>query len=164
MHTIDIFVVLGKLPVLEGAMPTPDAPTSKAPLLPEAATSTSEPNINQPNRRRFLGQMGATLAVGALAAPAVAAAQTASSRNGGVDAGALQTAAGSFNLPDNARVQQSFNIRLSAAVAQALVPIPPHHTNGDQQRDHPRAPVCDCGIQMAPPLIPRSCARTRSGW
>jgi len=79
--------------------------------------------------------MGATLAVGALATPAAAVAQSASSsENAPPDATRLQAAAASFGIPNDPRVQQSFNIRLNAAIAQALVPIPSHHTNGDQQR------------------------------
>lgn len=97
--------------------------------------STSQPNLNQTNRRRFLGQMGATLAAGALAAPTVAAAQNLSSaENSAPDPASVQSAVSNFGIPNDPRVRQSFNIRLNAAIAQALVPIPSHQTNGDQQR------------------------------
>jgi hypothetical protein len=80
----------------------------------------------------FLGQISATLAVGALAAPSVASAQSAS-ENLPFSPNA-QATLNSFGIPNNPRVQASFAIRLSAAMAQALVPIPSHQTNGDQQR------------------------------
>ncbi|WP_433983608.1 hypothetical protein RBB78_21710 [Tunturiibacter empetritectus] len=92
---------------------------------------TPLPHLKQSNRRMFLGKMSASL-VGALAVPSAAAAQTAS------DSSKLspnnQASAASYGIPDNPRVQASFAIRLNAAIAQALVPLPSHQTNGDQQR------------------------------
>jgi hypothetical protein len=46
----------------------------------------------------------------------------------------IQQAARDLRIPNDSRVQQAFDIRLSAAIAQAKVPIPAHRTNGDQQR------------------------------
>jgi len=80
----------------------------------------------------FLGQ-AATLAAGALAAPAIASAQSPSEENSPTSASA-QATSNSYGIPGNPRVQASFGIRLSAAIAQAQVPIPSHQTNGDQQR------------------------------
>src|SRR5581483_8209590 len=37
-------------------------------------------------------------------------------------------------IPANARVQKAKNIRITAANKDALVPIPPHTTNGDETR------------------------------
>jgi hypothetical protein len=93
--------------------------------------SSSQPGLNQPNRRRFLGQMGASLAAGALVAPAVASAQ--GSPQTGTAAG-VQADAGTLVISNDLRVQQSFRIRMEAALAQARIPIPTHQTNGDQQR------------------------------
>jgi hypothetical protein len=83
-------------------------------------------DIPSPSRRSFLGKLGAgaaaTMAAGVLgSAPALA--QT--SNTGGVSA-----PSGDFNP----RVIQSFNLRLTAATKDALVPVPPHTTNGDEQR------------------------------
>jgi hypothetical protein len=46
----------------------------------------------------------------------------------------IQEATRDLKIPRDSRVQESFNIRLRAAIAQANVPIPTHQTNGDQQR------------------------------
>jgi hypothetical protein len=101
---------------------------------PIATTSGEEPPSNNTlpsaNRRKFLGQMGAAIAVGTvgtLASPAKAAASvtTGVTKVPGLHAD---------NLQGNQRVAQSFAIRLAAAQAQAAIPIPTHLTNGDQQR------------------------------
>jgi hypothetical protein len=68
--------------------------------------------------------MGA-LAAGVLAAPTAAQAENDFEGN---------PAANGLKIPKDARVRESFNIRLSAAIAQANVRIPAHQTNGDQQR------------------------------
>lgn len=87
---------------------------------------SSSKSIDSPDRRKFLGQMSAALAVGAIA-PAVASASTSShaTKLPGVHP---------FEVSGNARVKEAFAIRLAAASAQAAVPIPTHITNGDQQR------------------------------
>jgi hypothetical protein len=71
--------------------------------------------------------MSAALAVGALGAPAAASAAV----------GPRATKLASVHPTEalgNARVAQSYAIRLAAAAAQAAIPIPSHQTNGDQQR------------------------------
>jgi hypothetical protein len=82
----------------------------------------------------FLGQMSATLAAGALVAPAIASAQSASTSENSESPATMQAASNSFNIPDDPRVRRSFEVRLKCALAQAQVPIPSHQTNDDQQR------------------------------
>jgi hypothetical protein len=80
------------------------------------------------NRRKFLGQAGAAAAVaaGALGSPSAAFAQSSGFRyTGSVPAPASVT---------NPRVVQAFETRLAAATREALVPVPPHTTNGDETR------------------------------
>jgi hypothetical protein len=96
--------------------------------------SESSPNINQPNRRMFLGQMSATLAAGALAAPAIAAAQSAPASESSESTARMLANLNNIDIPNDPRVKKSFELRLKCATAQALVPIPSHQTNGDQQR------------------------------
>jgi hypothetical protein len=80
------------------------------------------------NRRKFLGQAGAaaTLAAGALASPSAALAQSGSSHN----SGRVSPPGGA----QNGRVVQSFENRVLAATQEALIPVPPHTTNGDETR------------------------------
>jgi hypothetical protein len=83
------------------------------------------------SRRSFLGKLGtaatATVAAGVFGKAHVAAAQSSA-------------AAGSSGIPPsfNARVVKSLSLRLSAATADSLVAVPPHTTNGDENRysDH----------------------------
>jgi hypothetical protein len=80
------------------------------------------------NRRKLLRQAGAAAAVaaGALARPSAAFAQSSGFRYiGSASAPASVT---------NARVLQSFESRVAAAIREALVPVPPHTTNGDETR------------------------------
>jgi hypothetical protein len=80
------------------------------------------------NRRKFLGQAGAaaTITVGTLATPSAAFAQSGSSHNSRrvLPPGGVQ----------NGRVIQSFENRVLAATQEALIPVPPHTTNGDETR------------------------------
>lgn len=99
---------------------------------PEQGLAPSHANVNQPNRRKFLGQISASLAAGALAAPVIASAQ--STPEDAQSSTSFHASSNSYGIPNNPRVQASFGIRLSAAIAQALVPISSHQTNGDQQR------------------------------
>jgi hypothetical protein len=94
---------------------------SSASLKPEFDSS---PSRTQPDRRRFLGSIGA-LAAGVLAVPKAAQAENDFAGDAAEDG---------LRIPKDARVRQSFNIRMSAAIAQANVPVPAHQTNGDQQR------------------------------
>ena len=87
-------------------------------------TTTQTPEIL--HRRQFLERLGvaATLAAGALASPSDASAQLSTS---------LST--GTISPPPgvtNPRVIQSYDNRVKAATAEALIPVPPQVTNRDE--------------------------------
>ena len=80
------------------------------------------------SRRKFLGQIGAALAGGAvLGKAAVASAQDSFKLAIGDDIAPL-------NGVIDPRVRQAFALRLKAATREALIPVPPHTTNGDEAR------------------------------
>jgi len=86
-----------------------------------------------PSRRNFLGKMGtATLAADVLGSAANALAQADI-----VIGSAGDSAKGTEGRASN-RVQEALRIRTTAAENDTELPIPPHTTNGDQQRysDH----------------------------
>src|SRR5262245_6681650 len=94
-------------------------------------TPTEKPSGNSAievsSRRKFLGQVGAALAGGAvLGKTAVASAQD------------YNRAVGEkYALPSglvDPRVTRAFTLRLEAATRNALIPVPPHTTNGDEAR------------------------------
>jgi hypothetical protein len=94
--------------------------------LPEAEQPCTGKTTSAMNRRKFLGRAGAaaTIAAGALATPSVAFAQSSGSDR---------------RVPPppgtgNGRVTQSFENRVLAATREALIPVPPHTTNGDEGR------------------------------
>ena len=94
-------------------------------------TETGKPYGNNAakvsSRRKFLGQVGAALAGGAVLGKAAVA--SAQDYNRAVaDTNAL--------LPGvvDPRVTQSFALRVEAATTDALIPVPPHTTNGDEAR------------------------------
>jgi hypothetical protein len=95
--------------------------------LPETEQSCAGKTSSAINRRRFLSRAGAaaTIAAGALATPSVAFAQSSS----GNDRRLLPPAG-----VGNSRVTQSFESRVLAATREALIPVPPHTTNGDEAR------------------------------
>jgi hypothetical protein len=75
----------------------------------------------RPSRRKFISQVGAALAGSAvLGKVSQASAQSQT----------LEEAAGSTDP----RVQQFYKIRVATAKTQASIPIPPHTTNGDEER------------------------------
>ncbi|HEX4667717.1 MAG TPA: hypothetical protein VH207_14065 [Chthoniobacterales bacterium] len=78
-----------------------------------------------PSRRRFLSQVSAALATGAVLGKIPRAAGQTALLGDGLAAPAGVT---------DKRVAQSFAIRLSTATNEALIPVPPHTTNGDEQR------------------------------
>lgn len=93
-------------------------------------SKTPSPNNqfkNRSSRRRFLGTVGAALAGGAvLGKIPQAAAQSLNPRIGDGVA-----------IPDGVnseRAREAFQIRVDAAAKEAIVPIPPHTTNGDEDR------------------------------
>ncbi len=74
-----------------------------------------------PSRRKFMGNIG-----GAAAATAAASAIGLSP----IHAEAAELPAGA----SDPRVAKSFTLRLAAATREALIPVPPHTTNGDETR------------------------------
>src|SRR5271169_599662 len=94
------------------------------------------------NRRRFLGQAGAAAAVvtGALAARSAAFGQSS------YFAGNQQ---GRYPGSNNRRVVQSFADRLTAATQEALIPVPPHTTNGDEARYPDKSGTYSKGLLQA---------------
>ena len=97
---------------------------------PESSTKPAGQSTSQMNRRSFIGRMGAgaaaTAAAAALADPSVASAQSSSSKNSG-GAGVPQTVT-------NSRVIEAFELRVSEATQDALVPAAININNGDQAR------------------------------
>src|SRR6266446_4127040 len=81
------------------------------------------------SRRKFLGQVGAALTGGVvLGKAALASARSDNPALGdGIRAPGRATAS---------RVRPSFAIRFATAREQAGIPVPPHTTNGDEQRYH----------------------------
>jgi hypothetical protein len=77
-----------------------------------------------PSRRRFLSQVSAALATGAVLGKIPRASAQSPAIGDGIAA------------PDslvNPRIKQSFAIRVGTATKEALIPVPPHTTNGDEQ-------------------------------
>jgi hypothetical protein len=89
----------------------------------------SETAVQSSSRRRFLGKLGgAAMAAGILGKAPAALAQS-SAANG----------SGSVSAPDlNSRVVKSLALRIGAGTTDSLVKVPPHTTNGDENRypDH----------------------------
>ncbi len=76
-----------------------------------------------PSRRKFLSQVTAALATGAVLGKIPQAAAQAANGNG-LDAPAATT---------DARLRQAYSIRVAAARKEAQIPVPPHTTNGDEE-------------------------------
>src|SRR5882757_7461361 len=98
-------------------------------LSPKIQTSEAEPElrISPPTRRKFMGKIGGAAA----ATAAIALSPTLGSPSTRAEA---ETPAG----VRDPRVLKSFALRIGAATANALVPVPRHTTNGDEDRyaDH----------------------------
>lgn len=111
--------------------------TEPLPVPAVAAAATARP---LPPRRRFLGQAGAGLAGTGL--PLLAgAAQTGAAQTGAAQAGAAPATAPGAH-PDGPAAssyderfrQRAYQLRVDLARAVAEQPIPPHPTNGDEDR------------------------------
>ena len=89
--------------------------------------SPQEPIGKGQSRRKFLGQFSVALATGAVLGKIPRA--SAQSYNPGLGDG---IAAGQ-GVADQ-RVKQALAIRVAAANQEAAIPVPPHTTNGDEQR------------------------------
>jgi hypothetical protein len=96
------------------------------------ASSENGAEVRSASRRSFLGKLGtaatATVAASVLGKGPAAAAQSSSAN----------ASAGGAALSFNARVAKSLALRLTAATSDSLVAVPPHTTNGDENRysDH----------------------------
>jgi hypothetical protein len=97
----------------------------------EIVTTAADPSQHAthkgPSRRRFLSQMGAALAGGAVLGKAAVA--SAQNYNPAIGDGIAALP----NVSDE-RAVQCFAIKVKAATREARVAIPPHTTNGDEQR------------------------------
>jgi len=104
---------------------------------------TGKPSANNavkaPSRRKFLGQVGAALTGGALLGKSVLA--SAQSSNASFEDG-IRTPASRADP----RVRRCFAIRLETANKQARIPVPPHTTNGDEQRYRDKCGTYSKGI------------------
>jgi hypothetical protein len=90
------------------------------------------------SRRKFLGQVGAALAGGAVfGRSAIAAAQSDNSVSND-----LITPLGS----DHSRVEEAKRIRVNCANREAHIHVPPHTTNGDEQRYHDKSGTYSKGL------------------
>jgi hypothetical protein len=90
------------------------------------------------SRRKFLGKVGtATAAVAAASVGALGNAPKALAQAGGVIGSAGDSENGN-GRGSRGRVQEARLIRISAANRDAALRVPPHTTNGDEQRysDH----------------------------
>jgi hypothetical protein len=104
----------------------------------ETATTPNNNHDRGSSRRRFLGQVGAALAGGALfGRSAIAAAQSDNPVLGGPIA-----APGS----DHSRVEDAKKIRINCANNEAHIHVPPHTTNGDEQRYHDKCGTYSKGL------------------
>ena len=98
---------------------------------PADVTRTEKPSGNSATevstRRKFLGQVGAALAGGAVLGKAAVASGQDYNRAVG-DTIPLPTGM------SDPRVRRAFALRLEAATRNALIPVPSHTTNGDEAR------------------------------
>src|SRR5438105_7028914 len=79
------------------------------------------------SRRKFLGQIGAALAGGAIFGKAAVASAQDSNLTLGKDITPL-------NGMSDPRVRRAYALRHEAAIRESLIPVPPHTTNGDEAR------------------------------
>src|SRR3954454_3729118 len=106
------------------SMTTPMNEKNTAANITETGKSSGNSRAKVSSRRKFLGQVGAALAGGAvLGKAAIASGQDYNRANG--DTNAL------LSGMSDPRVRQSFALRLEAATRDALISVPPHTTNGD---------------------------------
>jgi hypothetical protein len=104
----------------------------------ETSTPPSKNRERGSSRRKFLGQVGAALAGGAVfGRSAIAAAQ---SDNPGLPD--LMAPLGS----DHSRVEEAKRIRFNCANSEAHIHLPPHTTNGDEQRYHDKSGTYTKGL------------------
>ena len=102
--------------------------------VPKNNTEDQRPGkeMNSNSRRKFLGNMGmATVAAGVLGKNPIAFAQSRQRSGSSI-------ADSEFSPALGGRVQHALNLRVAAALKDSRIPVPPHTTNGDEQRypDH----------------------------
>ena len=99
---------------------------SPKPVLAEKDLPTNNAIIPaRPTRRKFLGQIGAALAGGAVLGKAAIASANDSKLFVGNEIAPL-------GPPSDPRVTQSYNLRVRAALRESRIAVPPHTTNGDE--------------------------------
>ncbi len=87
----------------------------------EDSCLSQTPAVQRPSRRKFISQVGAALAGSAV----LAKVSPASAQSQGVEDVVTST---------DPRVQQFYKIRVATAKREASIPVPPHTTNGDEER------------------------------
>ncbi len=97
-----------------------------SPKLAQLEKGLNTTTNNGTSRRKFLGQVGAALAGGAVLKTAIASGQN---YNPAIGDG-IASPAKPIKDP---RVKQSLAIRNTAATLESQIPVPPHTTNGDEQ-------------------------------
>lgn len=108
--------------------------TPNAKAEPGFVREQSETSLSPSSRRKFLGKLGAaTVAAGVIGSGKAALAEPAQAA--GPDWSGL-----------NARVAKSYALRVGRATADSLVPVPPHTTNGDEQRYSDRSASYSKGL------------------
>jgi hypothetical protein len=96
--------------------------------------------VEEWSRRKFLGQMGAALTGGAVLGNGVLASAQSSDST-------FSDAIASSGRGDP-RVRRCFAIRLATANQQARIPVPPHTTNGDEERYPDKCGTYSKGIRQ----------------
>src|SRR5215831_3512111 len=112
-----------------------------APTVTETGNSTKTPANKGSSRRKFLGQIGAALAGGAVLGKAA----TASAQDSNF---ALRNEIVPPNASIDPRVRQAFLLRVEAATREALIPVPPHATNGDEARYSDKSGTYSKGVMQ----------------
>lgn len=98
---------------------SPDSPQSES-----CPPNEIPQNPKGSSRRKFLTQVGAALAGGAVLSKVNPASAQANAGDGVTPPAGVS----------DQRVLQSFALRVAAATQEARIPVPPHTTNGDEQR------------------------------
>ena len=104
----------------------------RTPLKQDSSATKAKRQIASTSRRSFLSKVG----VASVAAGAVGVLGKAPSAFAQVSKNVVSPNIG--NVSGKQRLQQAFNLRTSAAARDFNLPLPPHTTNGDEQRytDH----------------------------
>jgi hypothetical protein len=106
-------------------------PTVSPSHLPSETKTGSE--VRSRDRRRFLSKLG-TAATATIAAGVVGSAPTARAESGEEGSDLIGEGFTAPSASADPRVLKSFALRVTAASRDASVPVPPHTTNGDEQR------------------------------